>query len=142
MRILQNRPRSAYRGGAFVALAMAVAVGSARAEDPKDKDKTKAAPAAKVSYDKQVRPILQAHCQGCHQPAKAGGAYVMTAFRPMLKGGESGVPAIVPGQPADSHLIELITPHAGKAEMPQNKPALAGSEIDLIGQWIAQGAKD
>ena len=43
-----------------------------RAEDPKDKDKAKAAPAAKVSYDKQVRPIFQAHCQGCHQPAKAG----------------------------------------------------------------------
>ena len=33
-----------------------------------------------VSYYKQIRPILQAHCQGCHQPAKAKGGYVMTDF--------------------------------------------------------------
>ena len=32
-----------------------------------------------VSYYKQIRPIFQAHCQGCHQPAKSSGAYVMTA---------------------------------------------------------------
>ena len=34
----------------------------------------------KISYFHQVRPILQAHCQGCHQPAKARGEYVITAF--------------------------------------------------------------
>ncbi len=101
-----------------------------------------APPAAKVSYDKQVRPILQSHCQGCHQPAKAGGAYVMTSFDRMLKGGESGEPAIMPGKPAESHLLEVITPQGGKVEMPQNKPPLAESEVALIGQWIAQGAKD
>ena len=115
-------------------------------ENKKEKDRTKAGPAAstaaKVSYDKQVRPILQSHCQGCHQPAKAGGAFVMTSFERMLKGGESGEPAIVPSKPAESHLVELITPDGGKAEMPQNKPPLAESEIALIAQWIAQGAKD
>jgi WD40 repeat protein/mono/diheme cytochrome c family protein len=96
----------------------------------------------KVSFDKQVRLILQAHCQGCHQPAKAGGAYVMTSFDRLLKGGESGEPAVVPGKADESHILELITPHAGKAEMPQNKPPLADSEIAMIAQWIAQGAKD
>ena len=115
-------------------------------ENTKEKDRTEATAAAstasKVSYDKQVRPILQSHCQGCHQPAKAGGAYVMTSFDRMLKGGESGEPAIVPSKPAESRLVELITPHAGKAEMPQNKPPLAESEIAVIAQWIAQGAKD
>ena len=29
-----------------------------------------APPAGKVSYYKDVRPIFQQHCQGCHQPAK------------------------------------------------------------------------
>ena len=42
-----------------------------------------------VSYYKQIRPIFQAHCQGCHQPAKSGGDYVMTSFARLLKGGES-----------------------------------------------------
>ena len=31
-----------------------------------------------ISYHKQIRPIFQAKCQGCHQPAKASGDYIMT----------------------------------------------------------------
>ena len=50
----------------------------------------------------------------------------MTAFDRMLKGGESDEPAIVPGKPEESHLVEQITPGKdGKAEMPQNKPPLS-----------------
>jgi mono/diheme cytochrome c family protein len=83
----------------------------------KSKDGAGAIP--KVSYDKQIRPIFQARCQGCHQPAKAGGGYVMTTFDRLLKGGDSDDLAIIPGKPAESHLIEQITPQASKAEMPQ-----------------------
>jgi WD40 repeat protein/mono/diheme cytochrome c family protein len=96
----------------------------------------------KVSYDKQVRPIFQAHCQGCHQPAKPSGAYVMTAFDRMLAGGESKEAAIVPGKPEESFLIDQITPEDGKAEMPQGKPPLSKAELDLIRRWIAEGAVD
>src|SRR4051795_10047154 len=79
----------------------------------------------KVSYYKQVRPIFQAHCQGCHQPAKARGEYVMTDFTKLLAGGETGAKAVVPGKPADSQLVAQITPDKdGKAKMPENKPAL------------------
>ena len=113
------------------------------AADEPQKDKAGAGSSLKVSYDKQIRPIFQAQCQGCHQPAKAGGGYVMTAFDRLLKGGESDDRAIVPGKPAESHLIEQITPDKdGKAEMPQNKPPLSAGEIELITRWIAQGASD
>jgi len=96
-----------------------------------------------VSYYKQIRPIFQAHCQGCHQPAKDSGGYVMTAFDQMLAGGESEMPAIVPGKPADSYLLELIRPNEqGTAAMPKDRPALTAAEIELIEKWIAQGAKD
>ena len=57
-----------------------------------------AADGPKVSFDRQVRPIFQAQCQGCHQPAKAGGGYVMTAFDRLLKGGDSGEHGDRPGQ--------------------------------------------
>src|SRR5690606_35733701 len=57
-----------------------------------------AAPDDKVSYYKQVRPIFQAHCQGCHQPAKAGGGYVMTSFDRLVAGGDSKAAAVVPEQ--------------------------------------------
>lgn len=100
------------------------------------------APAPKVSFDKQVRPILQAHCQGCHQPAKPSGGYVMTAFDRLLAGGESKMAAVVAGKLDESNLVDLITPHDGKAEMPQGKPPLSPAEIEIIGRWIGQGAVD
>lgn len=95
-----------------------------------------------VSFDKQVRLIFQANCQGCHQPAKAGGQYVMTAFDKLIKGGESGSAAVVPGKPEGSYLLQLITPKDGKAEMPKGKAPLTAVEIEIIKKWIAQGAKD
>ncbi len=97
---------------------------------------------ARISYYKQVRPIFQAQCQGCHQPAKASGGYVMTAFDRLLAGGDSKEAAILPKAAAESHLIELITPQNGKAEMPQGKSPLTPPEIELITRWIAEGAAD
>lgn len=101
-----------------------------------------AKPAAQVSYYKQIRPIFQANCQGCHQPSKAGGQYSMTEFARLLAGGESGSKAVEPGKPEQSYLLEQITPIDGKADMPKEKAALALSDVQLIRTWIAQGAKD
>ncbi len=98
--------------------------------------------ADKVSFYKQIRPIFQAQCQGCHQPAKAGGGFVMTSFDRLLSGGEGGEKAIVPGQPDASHLIAEIMLKDGKAEMPKDKAPLAQVEIDLIRKWVEQGAVD
>lgn len=125
------------RIGAFVALA-ALPPATLFGAEPSKEGK----PSGPVSYYKQVRPIFQAHCQGCHQPAKAGGGYVMTAFDRLLSGGDSKEKAIVPKKPDDSHLIDQITPTDGKAEMPQGKPPLAQVDIDLVKRWIAEGAVD
>ncbi len=95
-----------------------------------------------VSYDKQIRPILQAKCHGCHQPAKAQGDYIMTSFDKLLAAGESGEPAIVPGQPSESYLITQVTPTDGQAEMPKGQKPLADDEIALLETWIKQGAHD
>jgi WD40 repeat protein len=98
--------------------------------------------AGDVSYYKQIRPIFQSHCQGCHQPAKRGGEYVMTVFEQLLKGGEGGEPAIVPGQPDKSNLLTQIKPVNNEAAMPKGGKPLSEVEIGLISTWIAQGAKD
>ena len=66
----------------------------------------------------------------------------MTSFDLMLRGGESGDRAISPSRPEESHLLEMITPENGKAQMPQDRAPLARSEIDLITRWIAQGAQN
>ena len=99
---------------------------------------------AAISYYEEIRPILQAHCQGCHQPAKAdsAGKYVMTSFDLVMKAGESESAPVVPGKPDESYLMQLITPENGEAEMPKGKKPLSGAEIDLIRRWIAEGAKN
>jgi len=120
-----------------LALLLGATAITTQAADKKDK----AAPTArKISYDKDIRPIFQTHCQGCHQPSKKGGDYVMTDFSLLLKGGESEETAIVAHKPAESYLIHRISKTDGAAEMPQGKKPLADSEVDLIRQWITQGA--
>jgi WD40 repeat protein/mono/diheme cytochrome c family protein len=94
----------------------------------------------KVSYSQQILPILRTECWGCHQPAKAGGGYVMSTFDSLLAGGDSETSSIVPSKPDESYLLELITPVDGEAEMPKEKKPLADSQIELIRQWIQEGA--
>lgn len=99
-------------------------------------------PNAPISYWKQVRPIFQANCQGCHQPAKDRGGYVMTEFNRLVAGGDSGDTAIVPGKPAASALVEAVTPDNGEADMPKDKPPLKPDDLALITRWITEGAVD
>ena len=99
-------------------------------------------PKKPVSFHKHIRPVLEANCQGCHQPAKDKGGYVMTDFKRLLAPGDSGKVAVEPGKPEASHLLEQITPKNGEAEMPKGKPPLSQPEIDLIRRWIIEGARN
>ncbi len=100
------------------------------------------APTGPVSYYQDIRPILQANCQGCHQPAKPKGGYVMTDFQKLVAGGEKDGVAIIPGNGEKGALLEQITPHNGSAEMPKNRPPLPEHELALIRRWITEGARD
>ncbi|MFO0938547.1 MAG: c-type cytochrome domain-containing protein [Gemmataceae bacterium] len=85
---------------------------------------------------------MNQHCQGCHQPAKAQGAYVLTDYASLLKPGETGKAIVVAGKPAESFLVEEIRVKNGQHEMPKNRDALLPVQIATIEKWIAQGAKD
>jgi mono/diheme cytochrome c family protein len=95
-----------------------------------------------VSYYNQVRPIFQARCHGCHQPAKTGGEFVMTEFPRLLQGGESEEPAVVPGKPDESYLIVMVTPEDRVARMPPEGESLSEAELAVIRRWIQKGARD
>jgi WD40 repeat protein/mono/diheme cytochrome c family protein len=102
-----------------------------------------AKPAAPVSFYRDVRPIVQLHCQGCHQPAKAQGGYVMTAHKELMAAGNLGKPNVVPGQPESSMLLKQLVPQDGKpAKMPKGKDPLTEAQVALVRRWIAEGAKD
>jgi mono/diheme cytochrome c family protein len=138
MTLLGSVVRSAFTAAMLVVWTTVCLVTSGQAADAKPDP----APAGLVSYFRDVRPIFQTHCQGCHQPAKPMGELVMTHFEGLLKGGESGDPAVVPGKPEASNLLSQITPKDGKAEMPKDKDPLSETDIKLITRWIAEGAKD
>ncbi len=112
---------------------------AAPADDAKPGD---AGPAAKVAYYRDIRPIFQANCHGCHQPAKQSGEYVMTDPKMLVKGGETGEAAIVPGDVSKSHLVAQIRPKDGQAAMPKGQKPLTEEQIKLIERWIAEGAVD
>jgi WD40 repeat protein len=97
---------------------------------------------SKVSYYRQIRPILQANCQGCHQPAKKKGGYIMTDFKLLLAGGDNEGAAIAPGHADKSSLLKMITPQDGEVRMPKGKAPLLDNEVALIKTWIEQGAED
>ncbi len=96
----------------------------------------------KVSFYQQIRPLLQAHCAGCHHPRNPEGEYVVTDFTHLLKGGESESLAVISGKPEQSNLLKLITPEGNEAAMPKGKTPLPKAAIALIRTWIQQGAID
>lgn len=90
-----------------------------------------------LTFEKDVRPILKANCFHCHgEEGETKGGLDVRLARFIQKGGESG-PAIIPGEAAKSHLIELVK--AG--EMPKGKTKLKERDIAILEQWIAAGAK-
>ncbi|WP_166820469.1 PSD1 and planctomycete cytochrome C domain-containing protein [Thalassoroseus pseudoceratinae] len=98
---------------------------------------TSVSAAPPLTYEADVRPILKAHCFLCHGEAgEREGSLDLRLKRFMVTGGDSG-PAIVPGKPDESVLIERI--EAGEMP-PENKHPVEPDDLKTLKQWIAQGA--
>jgi hypothetical protein len=91
-------------------------------------------------FETQIAPILKRRCYECHshESEKAKGGLVLDSRHGWKKGGSKG-PAIVPGKPGESLLIEAVR-YEGY-EMPPDKK-LPASEIALLEKWVAMGAPD
>ena len=94
---------------------------------------------AGVSYQKQVQPILQRTCQGCHNPKDPAGDLSLTSYTSFEKGGTTG-PLFVSGSPDHSIIFDFIV--GDPPEMPINADPLTEDEVSLIRQWILEGAID
>ena len=93
-----------------------------------------------VDYGKEIRPILDKHCIDCHGPDKQNSRLRVDQRAFLLRGGDSGSPAIVPGNPDKSHLIDLIRLKDPELRMPAKGDPLSAGEIALLEKWIADGA--
>src|SRR5947209_11339286 len=95
-----------------------------------------AAAAPPPTFEKDIRPILKAHCFDCHgEGEKLRGGLDLRLRRLMLKGGDDG-PVIVPGKPEKSLLFKMVQ----SGDMPKRGKKLAPEEVALIKQWLAGGA--
>src|SRR5213596_1465507 len=89
----------------------------------------RAAEPDKVSYYKDIRPIFQMNCQGCHQPAKPQGGVVLTGHAELMKPDDMGNRVVTPGKPDASEIMTSIAPQKGKPpKMPKEGTPLSDAQ--------------
>jgi hypothetical protein len=100
-------------------------------------DDFKATPEQETFFEKKVRPILLAECLECHGEKKQEGGLRLDSRSAVLKGNDAG-PAVVPGKPDESRLVEVIG-HLDAIKMPP-KQKLGDEEIATLTEWVKIGA--
>ncbi len=90
-----------------------------------------------LTFESDVRPIFREYCFDCHgATSDMEGGLDLRQVRRQIMGGDSG-PAIVPGNAADSFLIQRIEDH----EMPPGAAKVSDEAAAILTEWINQGAK-
>jgi hypothetical protein len=94
-------------------------------------------------FAKQIRPLFERTCFGCHGPETQTNNFRLDVRQSVMKGGDNGEPAIVPGNSESSPLVQYVT---GKndSRMPPEDSKVAPwnkDEIALVRAWIDAGAK-
>ncbi|CAN5898113.1 PSD1 and planctomycete cytochrome C domain-containing protein [soil metagenome] len=128
-------PRSRSRILGITALALVLApltvAGRAQVADPGDR-------AALEAFEKTVRPILIDRCVSCHGPDEQKGGLRLDSRASALEIGGGSGPVVVPGNPADSLLIEAIGYESFVQMPPRSK--LLDEEIEALTRWVETGA--
>jgi hypothetical protein len=90
-------------------------------------------------FEKEIRPVLVKRCYECHgeESEELAGGLRVDSRAALVSGGESG-PAVVPGNPTESLLIDAIN-YGEYFEMPP-KSKLPAAEVALLTDWVKRGA--
>ncbi len=81
-------------------------------------------------FDARVAPILTRRCLGCHNEELKNGNISFLDRDSLIRGGSRG-PAIVPGKPQESVMMDVLR-HDGEIQMPPG-PKLPAKEIASTG---------
>jgi hypothetical protein len=88
-----------------------------------------------VSFANDVLPILQSRCIKCHGGDKIEEGLLMRTYEEIMAGSDNG-PIVVPGDVANSLMVELVAAN----EMPKRGPKLSPPQVQIITEWVAAGA--
>ncbi|HWF20355.1 MAG TPA: PSD1 and planctomycete cytochrome C domain-containing protein [Verrucomicrobiae bacterium] len=94
-------------------------------------------------FEKKIRPLLTENCYKCHShdSEKIKGGLLLDTHDGVLKGGDTG-PALVPGNPDKSLIIEAVRYTNKDLQMPPNDRQLENSQIADLETWVKMGAPD
>jgi hypothetical protein len=88
-------------------------------------------------FREHVAPILEKRCLHCHGAETSKGGLSLASRKGLLHGGDNG-PAVVPGKPEESLLLEMVSGDA--PEMPQKDKPLSKEQVEGLRRWVEAGA--
>jgi hypothetical protein len=99
-----------------------------------------------LTFEQDIRPIFERSCIKCHSGEKATARLRLDTRAGVLRGGESGEAAVVPGRSAESRLVFIAADLVPDMAMPPKRrrnqfPALTPEQLGLVRAWIDQGTR-
>jgi len=96
-------------------------------------------------FENQIRPVLAEHCHECHsaRAEKIRGGLRVDSHAALLEGGDSG-PAVIPGDPEHSRLIQAVRgtdPDHAMPPVKEGRARLRPESIADLTEWVRQGAR-
>ncbi len=95
----------------------------------------------RVDFNSQIKPLLNKNCIVCHGGVKKASDFSLLFKQEAFASAKSGHPAIIPGDANGSELIRRLSLTDPEERMPLDAPPLKADEIELLRQWIDQGAE-
>mgnify|MGYP003524916386 FL=1 len=92
---------------------------------------------ATVSFANDIQPLLENRCGNCHGGNKTEEGLNLLSYEAIIQGSDNG-PVINAGAADDSLLVEMVV----TLEMPKRGPKLTPPQVQLIIDWVNQGALD
>ncbi len=97
--------------------------------------------AKEIDYNVDVKPILNKNCISCHGGVKKQGGFSILFKEEAFAKTKSGSPAIIPFEPEKSSFIQRLTSKDEEERMPYHAEPLRKEDIEILTEWVKQGAK-
>ena len=125
------------------ALALALCALGARLAGAVAASQAALSPEDLLYFESRIRPLLVDRCYKCHShdADKIKGGLMLDTREGMLHGGDTG-PAVDPGKPEDSLILDAVSYKDPDLQMPPKGERLSDTQVADLAEWIRRGAPD